>query len=262
MANQELFAQLRMIVAAEGSPTCFAELKRKFAGRTLGTLGVKHWSTMAGYTQVGYMFESLRTAPISNRLPSARSTSKKTLRSDLLEIFESHDLSDKRGFEHLAKFMDTVILCNDSEVAPWEHLYTYLRIRFQTTTNTDENDDIIRLQIHSLHQQWSSTYLGEAMEALKDKLKSYHLRFKRNDSLYARIMPIVQSSGTGKSRLVNELGGSVLGISFTLREKASSGYPPGDPEVVRFLKEGVGLDVASQQAMTICFLGAAISTGM
>jgi hypothetical protein len=31
-------------------------------------------------------------------------------------------------------------------------------------------------------------------------------------------MPIVQSSGTGKSKLIDELGKTYLAISFTLRE--------------------------------------------
>jgi hypothetical protein len=75
-------------------------------------------------------------------------------------------------------------------------------------------------------------------------------------------MPIIQSSSTGKSKLVNELAGSVLGIAFTLRENGSTGYRQGDPEVVQFLKADWKLGPALQQAMIICFLGPAITIGM
>jgi hypothetical protein len=81
-------------------------------------------------------------------------------------------------------------------------------------------------------------------------------------------MSIVQSSGTGKSRLVDELGGDAFSISFTLRENGASGYPPGDPEVVKFLKvdkrngaSDKNFNAACKHARLISFLGAAVSEG-
>ena len=158
--------------------------------------------------------------------------------------------------------MDAVLVGNDGDFAPWEHLYAYLRTCFGTGTNPDELYDQSLVTIKALQQQWSSNYVGQSLDALKDKLKRYHRCFEHNEGLYARIMSIIQSSGTGKSRLVNELAVSVLGIAFTLRENGSSGYPPGDPEVVQFLKVDLNLGPALQQERIICFLGAAISIGM
>lgn len=51
-----------------------------------------------------------------------------------------------------------------------------------------------------------------------------------------RAVSIVQSSGTGKSRLVDEISKSFLGISFALRLDGETGYPPGDHEITRYLR--------------------------
>jgi hypothetical protein len=293
MASQELSAQVRTIIAAEPTPACFADLKeqrkikaaqRQFAmgkmpdysssGNTRqGTdlkwtmsnhpttkLGAAFWTTRYGRHQIRGVIEALEDE-ISDRFPSARNTSQ-TLKTDLAEIIASDYLSKQVGFEHLTQFMDAVLVSADGEFAPWEHLYAYLRIYFKTNTIPDELYDQGLVTIKALQQQWSSHYVGQSLDALKDKLKGYHRSFERNEGLYARIMPIIQSSGTGKSRLVNELAGSVLGIAFTLRENGSTGYPPGDPEVVQFLKADLKLDPALEQARIICFLGAAITIGM
>jgi hypothetical protein len=198
---------------------------------------------------------------ISDGFLSERNTSQ-TLKTDLAEIIASDYFSRQVGFEHLTQFMDAVLVSGDGQISPWEHLYAYLRICFKTNTNPDELYDQGLETIKALQQQWSSHYVGQSLDALKNKLKGYHRSFERNERLYACIMPIIQSSGTGKSRLVNELAGSVLGIAFTLRENGSTGYPPGDPEIVQFLKADLKLGPALEQARIICFLGAAITIGM
>jgi hypothetical protein len=49
----------------------------------------------------------------------------------------------------------------------------------------------------------------------------------RGDQFYANYLPIVQSSGTGKSRMVDELAGEVFTIPLNLREADTSGRQNG-----------------------------------
>jgi len=253
---------MRTIIAAEPTPACFAqlkelriikeaqrqftkgkkpefsssgnswqgtELKQTMSSQPNGKMGAAFWSTKRARPHIRWIIEMLEDE-ISDRFPSARNSSQ-TLKTDLAEIIAPHYLSKQVGFEYLTQFMDALLVSNEGDFAPWEYLYAYLRICFQTNTGPDELYDQGLVTIKALQQQWSSNYVGQSLDALKDKLKRYHRCFERNEGLYARIMPIIQSSGTGKSRLVNELAGSVLGIAFTLRENGSSGYPPGDPEM-------------------------------
>jgi hypothetical protein len=45
----------------------------------------------------------------------------------------------------------------------------------------------------------------------------------RGDNAYADYLPIVQSSGTGKSRMVDEVAKKLFTILFNLREDANGG---------------------------------------
>ena len=43
----------------------------------------------------------------------------------------------------------------------------------------------------------------------------------------------------GKSRLMDEISKSHLTILFTFRQNGESGFPPGDPEVTRFVDKAL-----------------------
>jgi hypothetical protein len=49
----------------------------------------------------------------------------------------------------------------------------------------------------------------------------------RGGEIYANYLPIVQSSGTGKSRMVDELAGEVFTIPLNLREADTTGKQNG-----------------------------------
>jgi hypothetical protein len=78
---------------------------------------------------------------------------------------------------------------------------------------------------------------------------------------YAKYMPIVQSSGAGKSRLVDEYGKRAVAIIFTLRRGQQGGYPPGDIEVTEFLHAKERDEQAPVHATTVSLLAAAIKQG-
>lgn len=81
---------------------------------------------------------------------------------------------------------------------------------------------------------------------------------------YSKTIPIIQSSGTGKSRLLDEISKELLTIPFVLRYRGSYGYPPGDTEVTEFL---VGTDIfrpvgffdTQLHARVVAFLAASLA---
>jgi hypothetical protein len=104
-------------------------------------------------------------------------------------------------------------------------------------------------------------FIGNAIDVFHEYVRSAEKNFM-GAKHYAKYMPIVQSSGAGKSRLVDEYGKRAVGIIFTLRRGQQGGYPPGDIEVTKFLhvKEGDRQQLPVH-AMTISLLAAAIKQG-
>ena len=54
-------------------------------------------------------------------------------------------------------------------------------------------------------------------------------------SFINRVGALRMCSGTGKSRLLDEISKEFLAISFVLRHPGKDGYPPGDHEITSFL---------------------------
>jgi hypothetical protein len=260
MGSEEVSATVRKIIAAQGTAQCFTQLRNQIDLQGLQNL--EHDSSKTADIDVRLVscLSSLAIATSDSYLfPSPRERNG-TLEADLWEICRLRKFQSSPGFVELKSFFDAVVSGSD-EVSLWERLYTYVKSRFQTAICPDESDDHKVATINALHQQWTSNYVGQSLLALKAKVRTYHTHFENSTRLYARIMSIVQSSGTGKSRLVNELGGSAFGICFTLRDNGSSGFPPGDPEVVKFLKADLHLEDALVHARLVCFLGAAVTIG-
>lgn len=88
--------------------------------------------------------------------------------------------------------------------------------------------------IYGLQRDWEDEYLRESHLLLKRLLQKEDAAFNENEQ-YARVIPILQSSGMGKSRLLGELSKEYLAISFVLRRDPYSGYPFGDPEITEYL---------------------------
>jgi hypothetical protein len=89
--------------------------------------------------------------------------------------------------------------------------------------------------LESLYDHWRDRYYGGSLEAFLANIHRYQSEWP-STNYYCRAVSIVQSSGTGKSRLVDEIFKKFLGISFALRLEGENGYPPGDPEVTQFLR--------------------------
>ncbi|KAG8708105.1 hypothetical protein FRC08_000107 [Ceratobasidium sp. 394] len=89
-------------------------------------------------------------------------------------------------------------------------------------------------QLEATIKAWGVPFVGPAAELLKQAMDQ--MNTKRRDANYANFLPIVQSSGMGKSRTVDELARRVFTLPFNLRPTAEhTGYPRGDPDVLKGL---------------------------
>ncbi|KAF8637023.1 hypothetical protein AX17_003092 [Amanita inopinata Kibby_2008] len=80
---------------------------------------------------------------------------------------------------------------------------------------------------------WEYDYIGTAHQCLYQVMTSYC----RDNSkrTYGRFLSVVQSSGTGKSRMIDELSKEHIVIPINLRGPRSTGFPPGDMNVSEYI---------------------------
>ena len=133
-------------------------------------------------------------------------------------------------------------------------------ISFQTTAIT-----------MNIMENWGGGYKGRAFEIFCQRLILAETIFQEaeqkvkddkntNAGHYAKTINIVQSSGTGKSRLVSEMARKVMTITFVLRLPGETGFPPGDSGVLDFiLRNSHSQKEAHMRA--VCLLGGTFSTG-
>ncbi|KAH9082104.1 hypothetical protein EDB83DRAFT_613711 [Lactarius deliciosus] len=87
------------------------------------------------------------------------------------------------------------------------------------------------MQEQAVARSWLSPFAGEqVLEALAEHI----VEERRKEGTYAPFCSIVQSSGMGKSRLVDEFSKTNFLIPINLRRSGASGFPPPD-DVVRDL---------------------------
>ena len=71
---------------------------------------------------------------------------------------------------------------------------------------------------------WTSPFRGIGAELFR--LGLYQMNKDRGKKLYANFVPIIQSSGMGKSRLVDETAKLIFTIPFCLRSESDGGCAP------------------------------------
>ncbi|PCH38944.1 hypothetical protein WOLCODRAFT_141017 [Wolfiporia cocos MD-104 SS10] len=96
----------------------------------------------------------------------------------------------------------------------------------------------------TITKAWRDKYWGDLHTMLlKDIRKMNNDRKSKphgeDIDIYANCLPIIQSSGTGKSRMVEELANLIFTIPFCIRQEGNVNdqipYPPADQTVVSFL---------------------------
>ena len=85
-----------------------------------------------------------------------------------------------------------------------------------------------------LEKDWINDYFPHSLKALRSLIREYQKLAV--EKYYAKTLVFVQSSGMGKSRLVDSFGQECPMINFILREEEATGFPPADPEILKFLR--------------------------
>jgi len=72
---------------------------------------------------------------------------------------------------------------------------------------------------------WSGKYKGDLADVLRETIADY---LSKGRTPYARLTTVVNSSGTGKSRMVDQLGTEIITVPMCLRQGRREGFPPLD----------------------------------
>ncbi|EPQ32460.1 uncharacterized protein PFL1_00655 [Pseudozyma flocculosa PF-1] len=110
---------------------------------------------------------------------------------------------------------------------------------FQHSSQGQEKDRREENQ-ERLASAFAAPYRGSAHHRFDDAIANYYIPRYRPGYTYGRVVPIVQSSGTGKSRMVHELRHLWPTLILTLRSKADeaeSGYPVAEHSTVDFFQQ-------------------------
>lgn len=127
------------------------------------------------------------------------------------------------------------------------------------------NDLVTTGRLNRIQLAWNRQFAGDTTQQLKDVLEKAESIFDSRQH-YTKVMGVLQSSGAGKSRLMDEFSKLSVGICFTLRYGNQTGYPPGDIEVTTLLR-----DLATGQqngkrsmehATSVALLSAAVANSM
>lgn len=113
------------------------------------------------------------------------------------------------------------------------------------------------LQLSKWHNAWGTRYHGDSLKTFLSVLQQHEIHFK--EAYYAKLLPILQSSGMGKSRLVHQFSKLCPAIIFTLRTAGQTGYPPGDVEITHFLRDAIFKHRTEQHAVWVALISAALT---
>ncbi|KZT12589.1 uncharacterized protein LAESUDRAFT_689269 [Laetiporus sulphureus 93-53] len=98
----------------------------------------------------------------------------------------------------------------------------------ETPTNRGNIVALDDKQQKAVVDSWKATYIGEVPQALWEHLNRHCDPEAKRFKVYAHYAAIVQSSGMGKSRAIDELARSHLTIHMNLNYAKATGYPPPD----------------------------------
>ncbi|KAF8347980.1 hypothetical protein F5887DRAFT_673723 [Amanita rubescens] len=87
-----------------------------------------------------------------------------------------------------------------------------------------------------LGKAYTQQFIGDFATKFIKHLEQADIGQQTNEQppLYAKAISVVQSSGTGKSRMLTEVGKQIFTLPICLRKSTDPGYPPGDKPVVDF----------------------------
>lgn len=86
----------------------------------------------------------------------------------------------------------------------------------------------------TVRRHWTTELVGDNLQNLMNTLEEYGQKFEEEGNYYSKVVLLIQSSGSGKSRLADAVGERCVMIPYVIRDH-DGGYPAVDKEVLTFL---------------------------
>ena len=99
---------------------------------------------------------------------------------------------------------------------------------------------------------WTNEFKGAALKSFRSYVQEQERKWSP-EKYYVKTIPVIQSSGMGKSRLLSEFGKTTPSVYYTLREDDDTGYPPGDTLIRNYFRE---IPAGHEDLFATCFLAA------
>ncbi|KAG2099584.1 uncharacterized protein F5147DRAFT_814009 [Suillus discolor] len=176
--------------------------------------------------------------------------------------------------EHLKGSLDTEVALAKKTLQKHPQLWEIIRHACQTRSFSHIADlelfqipqasDPVQSSQDFLYDSFVRPYVGKAVDGFYEYLKKSNMKFRgggMHRPYYAKFCSIVQSSGTGKSRLMIELRNKGVIVSYmNLRDPSDLGYPTRDLVPTRILTENTGCTPAEYTAHCCAFSTAIFQT--
>ncbi|KAF8816611.1 hypothetical protein BYT27DRAFT_7220522 [Phlegmacium glaucopus] len=216
----------------------------KFKKNMIETSKWEHWSSRlisAGSDKQG--LKSILYSVLSSY--GRRVLSQTALQKNLICLSDSEDIS---------KLVESL---NDEEVEEWKNMV--------------QKDDWVGVITHWKLQKpppaelaYTQGFIGNFATEFIEHLEHLDIDEETNKlmPLYAKAISVAQSSRTGKSCMLTEVGKKIFTLPICLYKSTDPGYPPGDKPVVDFFSELLkNNDLSITAHLSIaCFLAAAHQT--
>jgi hypothetical protein len=116
---------------------------------------------------------------------------------------------------------------------------------------------VSNIELDQVEKAFRIEYQGTTLDIFYSRLKQFHSEWLKQTKPYAPYLTIIQSSGSGKSRLVGELRTKKIFVLYICkRNESSTGYPASTPcvqqifEAIHNNKFGILLSLAIKQIKT------------
>jgi len=142
------------------------------------------------------------------------------------------------NIEAVGTLLEHVIEQRDNEELMWSAVYELFTPATQPRSKGISPRLLNSPILHDLHSDWNGKFFNDPLIGLRQQMRDY----TSDGRYYAKTLVFVQSSGMGKSRLVDTLGTTCPMINFIIRDD-SVGYPPTDDQIQTFMRQPIPNDI-------------------
>ncbi|KAK2463837.1 hypothetical protein APHAL10511_004142 [Amanita phalloides] len=142
-------------------------------------------------------------------------------------------------------------LANEENLDSWKRLLehdVFLNLHRPDRSGRWYDEPEVQESIHATLESWKTEFKGNAADVLLATISEY---LNKDLDVHARLAPIINSSGTGKSRIVDELSKEIITLPTCLRAHGSDGFPPPDDNIRDWLFRPINLRSKDSSAKSL-----------